>query len=478
MNALRFLSLCVLLLLVAACSAEEAALPTRAVISEVATSLPTNTPTLQSTATFYPTPTSTSIPTTDTPLPSSTPTPQPTLTPTSPPLPEGNFVFLWSPAPISPYDLGLHNLYTARHDSSVANWNIEPVLANLGAPALFPSPDKTQLVIRTYEDTNGDGSIGFYGPVISDRPNLFLYTLANKSVQRLTEHDKSDWIIVDWLPDRQAIIYNLFTDIFQVNLNQAPSRQHLLLLPEGQHRNHSLSPDGNWLAIFSLSNQFQGTSTPDRLDIYNLRTNKLIPLATQISAGELLWSSDSQWLAFTHSNNQGLFITDIATLTTREILPHEEYSLLAWELDGTRLAFTRQFDEVAELYFWNAVDQTTSAPLRYEVNRITQPVWSPDGKQLAFYLRQEEMVQLVMLDTESTTLQTLFTGTRPPRIEGEVSYTLGEELSWSLDSQWLLFFGTLDEQDKLYLVHKLGGQATPIFDFSGTLAPQDINWIN
>ncbi|MCZ7667275.1 MAG: hypothetical protein M5U34_08725 [Chloroflexi bacterium] len=285
MTRLYLLVVCTVMLLLAGCGIGEgetmpATTPATTFPTEVAEAIATHTdtpPTPLPTATHTPT----SPPSTNTP----TSTPQPTETATNTPVPlpppSGEIIFLWSPEP--EYDLAAlpQNLYFAKPSDAAGEWEMETALTDLHGAGLYLSPDGTKFAVRLFEDTNEDGIVS----TRAENSNLYLYPLADKTLTRLTETEIHGTVQVSWLPDSQQFTYSLNKDIFLYDLENSTSNR-LLSFP-GLVYLHQWSPDGRWLAIVSrLSDEPALAGESDRLDLYDMETNTLIPVVSKLGEAE------------------------------------------------------------------------------------------------------------------------------------------------------------------------------------------------
>ncbi len=158
-----------------------------------------------------------------------------------------------------------------------------------------------------------DGSqIAFFSDRDSERPDLYLISLASGEVTRLTENDLHDGG-VSWTPDGRAL---LFTRYFPgegdasgagelVRLDLESNSEMVLTALGGYNGSPSVSPDGQKVA-------FHG-STEEGAELWEVNMDGSTARAitdTFIDEYSPVWSPDGRWIAFTagtFSDNRGTF---------------------------------------------------------------------------------------------------------------------------------------------------------------------------
>jgi Tol biopolymer transport system component len=110
--------------------------------------------------------------------------------------------------------------------------------------------------------------------------------------------------------------------------------------------------------------------------------------------------------------------------------------LPVWSPDGKHIAFVSNRDESTQIYVMNAdgsnvVKQTTIS------EGVWLPAWSPDGKQLAFIgKRNPTFIDLYVLTIEGTELQ---------MVQGD--YRFPDQPVWSPDGKYIAFVAMADKGD-------------------------------
>ncbi len=470
MTILRSLSLCVLLLLVAACSAGEAALPTRVVISDLATSLPTHTP-ISQTATPPATNTPTLPPTdTATPEPSPTATALPTATPFVP-FTQGTLYFIWHPEPKpAPEDMGqdevpAKNLYAAIPGQTPGEWEIRLVLPNIRCfcqPKL--SPEKSQMAFVQTEDSNQDG----YFYTSEDRQTLYTYSFIEQHLTRLDHFDFSEQF--SWLSNNETLLYR-----YRYNINwglaktdgspSVPLGGDLQATPEAplNIRHLDNSPNGllQTVAIWTSSSRIQ-------LALFDITQKAITPILDANGIDILVtWSPDNQWLAATLiAGTQELYVINMETLIATQIVTTENSEKRvyppAWSSKGDWLAFV---EDNTTLWSWH--QSTATVTQLASKNFVGSPIWSPQEDVVAVSFTTDVAGGILLANPAEKSVAELTLDGVP----------LGPPI-WTPDGQWLLFPAKQNETTGYYMIYRQGGEVYLVFDTTGLYEPSDFFWLS
>ncbi len=452
-------------LLLVGCTVEQPAL-TAAPVAH----LPTTTPTPLDTATSAPTPTepvlATTLPT-DTPSPTiPAATPEPTQRPTSTPvaldpslpLPTGRIYFLWDPNPI-PEERGIGelpetSLFEAIPGAAPNDWYIERVVEMFGKPIMIPAPDFTKLAILRYDDTNGDGVVDTQRG--TDVANVYSYNVVNSSLTHLTENQWSPGT-VSWLSNAQALTYPQLNDLYVVELN-APLHTSKLISYSGNIYNHAWSPNGNFLA--SLHAPSAQPTSIIILDIFNPENNSVSNISEITSVPKkLLWSQNSQWLAFSQYIGRGLQIVNVRAGEVKELVPFDNQVFSEWAPNDSSLAFT--YD--SKLFLWDANTEISTELFSAEV--LGAPSWSSSGNDIAVGYADREQSGILIIDPVHYSQERM-----------DLGMTVSQ-VFWSPDGQWLLFSSELDDRVGLYMVNRKGGIPFIFLETTGREFPYAIFWL-
>jgi len=118
---------------------------------------------------------------------------------------------------------------------------------------------------------------------------------------------------------------------------------------------------------------------------YDTKSGELVPFLGGISAGDLEFSKDRQWVAYV-SYPDGTLWRSKADGSGRLQLTHApmEAALAHWSPDGQQIAFTATTPGKPWKIFAISRDGGSAREVTSEQFMETDPTWSPDGKQLAF----------------------------------------------------------------------------------------------
>jgi TolB protein len=148
------------------------------------------------------------------------------------------------------------------------------------------------------------------------------------------------------------------------------------------------SPDGEWLVFYS-----EGTEGEGGLWLRNPQGVNLMRL-TRGNDSQPVWSPDNQRIAFVRTvgdNHQDIYVAETArnggwrgqveeVRLTRGMAPSTSP---VWSPDGRYIAYVGYVDGNAEIFTMRA-DGSQQERLTSNTTDDLSPVWSPDGKRIAF----------------------------------------------------------------------------------------------
>ena len=182
---------------------------------------------------------------------------------------------------------------------------------------------------------------------------------------------------------------------------------------------------------------------------------------------QMVLSPDGRKLAFiahgevfAASSREGGNATRITNTTAGE-------SQLAWALNSNSLVYASDRDGTAHLYQYNFI---TSAETRLtnESTDDASPVFSPNGRQLAFVRNGQELRVMDLATKKETQIAKGYLG-RPP------FFSTGGVV-WSPDGKWIAYAGYgVKAFRNVYIVPSAGGESRPVSFLANTFGG-NLNW--
>ncbi|MCM1021234.1 MAG: S41 family peptidase [Muribaculum sp.] len=317
----------------------------------------------------------------------------------------------------------------------------------VGTPAemiSFVAPDNKTFL---YQDNKGMEDQWRKHHTSSVTRELWLYDTATKKHTNLTAHPGEDRNPVA-SPDGKTMYFLSERDGKTMNVYSAPLAQPTQVKQLTNFKTHPvrfLSQGSDGTLAFTYDGEIytmRNGATPQKVNI-NITLDEENPIKrlSVNTSGEATASPDGKQVAFT--NRGELFVTSVEYKTTKQITntPQAE-SEPAWNPDNRTIAYVSERDGHFNIYeatitrddelnFPNATTIAEKAvfPASDKIDR-THPVYSPDGKQMAFI---EGRQKLMVRDVKSGKVRQLTDGTTNPERYGSFDY------SWSPDGKWILF---------------------------------------
>jgi eukaryotic-like serine/threonine-protein kinase len=142
--------------------------------------------------------------------------------------------------------------------------------------------------------------------------------------------------------------------------------------------NPVVSNDGKKLFVI-------GTQPRAELVRFDARSGELLPYLGGISAGDVEFSRDRQWLTYVSYPDDTLWRSRADGSERQQLTyPPMQAALAHWSPDGQQIAFSAAVPGRPWKVFLISRDGGNPKALTTENKVETDPTWSPDGKQLAF----------------------------------------------------------------------------------------------
>ena len=275
-------------------------------------------------------------------------------------------------------------------------------------------------------------------------------------------------------PDGHHVVFVALNQLWEMKIGHKPVA---LTNSPWAKATPAWSPDGKYLAYAS------DKDGPMAIYIRNIDTGATRRLTAPFTGAQakLAWSPDGKKIAFesaldSEAGSQALYVADVASGQFQEVFGPGNANGAAYEIafepgapswgpDSNTIALavqqsysTRFREGVSEILIVNMTTKETHEydPYPYETltNRVEGdgPVWSPDGKYMAY-----------VLDDVLWILPVTPTGA-PAGPAKQLTNEVADQLSWSGDSQHILY----DSAGTLRMVSVNGGQPTTV--------PVRLNW--
>ena len=284
----------------------------------------------------------------------------------------------------------LSEVYIADKDGANAR-----KIATLPRDQAYPirwSPDGKILRMIAYENNIMPGTLW---EVLADGSNLH-------SVEFFPgEHRSIRWI--NWTSDGKYFLFCATrTDSYGQDIWAVPERKSIvpwkavkpIRLTSGAMSYWNESPRPDSKQIFSVGGRLRG-----ELNRFDLKSGRLEPFLSGISAEHLDFSRDGRWVAYVtypegtlwRSRVDGSEQMQLTAFPLRAINPR-------WSPDGRRIVFTGwQGDEKWKLYVVAAEGGASELVFESEFH-VGNPTWSPDGNSLVFDDRDPHRRRVFSLD--------------------------------------------------------------------------------
>ena len=141
-------------------------------------------------------------------------------------------------------------------------------------------------------------------------------------------------------------------------------------------------------------------------------------------------------------------------------------SQLAWAPNSNQLTYVSDREEVSHLYTYNFITHTEKA-VTSDSHDDAAPVYSPDGKTLAFIRDSKELRVLDLATNKETLLAKAYMG-RPP--------IGGTSLKWSPDGKWIAYAAYGVKGFRNVNVVPLAGGEPKLVSFLANSFTGNINW--
>jgi len=357
------------------------------------------------------------------------------------------------------------------------------------AEELSISPDRKKYL---YQDRKGYENIWRKHHTSSVARDIWLFDLEKNTHRQLTTFPGEDRDPV-WIDDSSYLYLSEQSGSFNIWQHKLTTDTHTQITKFDRHPVRFLSRANDGTVAFSFHGALytlkDGQAQKLKISLKaDAKINSTI-VSTSEAITEMTTSPDGKEIAFIARGE--VFVTSVDHKTTRRITntPQQERSV-DFHPDGRSLVYASERDESWNLYttsltredekHFHLATALTEKPLLVTDDETFQPLYSPDGKSIAYLLDRENITVLDIASGQSTTI--VPASQSYSYSDGDISYV------WSPDSQNLAVMALQKNRwaENIYLAPANGKgelidltrngyyDASPAFAWSG----EAVTWVS
>ena len=301
-------------------------------------------------------------------------------------------------------------------------------------------------------------------------PEIYVMDAAGNNQHRLTNHPDKDFRPV-WSPDGKRIAFSSNRDghvhfihgwsTYEIYVMDADgSNPQNLTNDPNNDRDPSWSPDGKYIVFVSNRDRDKDRDGHFNSEIYVMDADGGNPqnLTNDRNVdGAPSWSPDGKRIVFS-STRDGHFEGDFGITDEIYVMDADGSNQQrltenrkndwdpVWSPDGKRIAFASDRKGDFENFEIYVMDADGSNQQKLTENRFNDkdPVWSPDGKRIAFYSNREGNNEIYVMDADDGDLQNL---TNSPHADFNPAW-LNSPFSVSPTGKKFTIWGQLKQVDR------------------------------
>jgi dipeptidyl aminopeptidase/acylaminoacyl peptidase len=272
-----------------------------------------------------------------------------------------------------------------------------------------------------------DGITVAFVRTIGEYFQIFTMPVEYAAWQRQITAGLADSSEPNWSPDSARLVYARNDALWTVNADGTGAHE-LTDHPAGNIEPR-WSPDGSRIAFLSRRRGWSHiwTIAPDGSGLKQITRGAF-------DASDFTWSADSKWIAFSSIREEDLFTRGVYLVPSEgdaetQISRRGYWSgAPSFSVDGRTVAYLSDDDGWFHVYLYDMQTRTTrqltrgeeedGGPHFYDVDPHGGPVFSPDGKRVAFIRHREGKFDLWVADVATGAARRISTGDGQHRIIG------------------------------------------------------------
>jgi TolB protein len=271
-------------------------------------------------------------------------------------------------------------------------------------------------------------AFGRWGPR-PEQADVYVMNADGSGLRRLTRDTASQDVPYAWSPDGRKIAFQknrerreagrvvFESDVWVINAGGGGERN---LTDDGVSFGGPWSPDGRKILVSSFLR-------PGRVDAGVMNADGS-GRRTLVRNGHFMsWSPDGRRILFLRSSSRGsggarrsrilyAFVMNADGSGQRRLtrMASVNYSLPVWSPDGRKIAFVSDRDGNFEVYVMNA-DGTGKRNLTRHPGHDSAPSWSPDGRKIAFTTKRDGNFEVYVMNADGSEQRNVTRNPAPDR---------------------------------------------------------------